>query len=55
MLKYEQCEPFRNELERSRDMFIVEDETARCRGREADTWGSCAGTSTWDRICWGVC
>ena len=21
-------------------MFIVEDETARCRGREADTWGT---------------
>ena len=40
MLKYEQCELFRNELERSRGMFIVEDETARCRGREADTWGT---------------
>lgn len=40
MLKYEQCELFRKELERSKGMFIVEDETARCRGREADTWGA---------------
>ena len=39
-LKYDQCELFRWELERSKGMFIVEDETARCRGREADTWGA---------------
>lgn len=51
MLKYEQCELFRSELERSRDcmgatdnkgrgMFIVEDETSRKKGRDADTWGA---------------
>lgn len=38
-LKYEQCEHFRNELERSRGKFIVEDETCRAKGRDADTWG----------------
>ena len=40
MQKYEQCEAFRNELERSKDKYIVEDETARKRGRNADTWGT---------------
>lgn len=35
-LKYEQCELFRNELQRSSGMFIVEDETAR----KLDTWGA---------------
>ena len=38
-LKYEQCETFRQELERSRGKFIVEDETARKKGRDADSWG----------------
>ncbi len=38
-LKYEQCELFRKELERSKGLFIVEDETSRKRGRDADTWG----------------
>ena len=38
-LKYEQCEHFRKELERSRGMFIVEDETNRQKGKDADTWG----------------
>ena len=40
MRKYEQSEVFRAELERSKGMFIVEDETARMRGRDADTWGA---------------
>ena len=39
-LKYEQSEAFCAELERSKGMFIVEDETARMRGRDADTWGA---------------
>lgn len=39
-LKHEQCGHFRNELDRSRDMFIVEDETNRMKGRDADTWGA---------------
>lgn len=38
--KYEQSEAFRQELARSRGKFIVEDETARKRGRDADTWGA---------------
>lgn len=38
--KYEQSEAFRNELERSRGCYIVEDESARKRGRDADTWGA---------------
>lgn len=38
-LKYEQCELFRKELERSRGMFIVEDETNRAKGKDADSWG----------------
>lgn len=38
-LKYEQCELFRKELERSKGLFIAEDETSRMRGRDADTWG----------------
>lgn len=40
MLKYEQCEHFRNELERSKGKYIVEDETKRSRGKDADTWGA---------------
>ena len=40
MLKYEQCELFRKELERSSGMFIVEDETNRKKGKAADTWGA---------------
>lgn len=38
-LKYEQSEAFRNELERSKGKYIVEDETSRKRGKAADTWG----------------
>ena len=39
--KYEQCEAFRKELERSKGLFIVEDETARNarRHKDADSWG----------------
>lgn len=39
-LKYEQCEHFRKELARSSDLYIVEDETSRAKGRDADTWGT---------------
>ena len=39
-LKYEQSEDFRKELERSKGKFIVEDETSRKRGRDADSWGT---------------
>ena len=39
-LKYEQSEAFRNELERSKGMYIVEDETSRKRGGDADSWGT---------------
>lgn len=38
-LKYEQSEAFRNELERSKGKYIVEDETSRKKGKDADTWG----------------
>ena len=40
--KYEQCEDFRKELERSKreGLYIVEDETSRKRGKSADTWGT---------------
>lgn len=39
--KYEQCEEFRNELERSKGLYIVEDETKRNarRKKDADSWG----------------
>ncbi len=40
ILKYEQSDAFRLELERSQGKFIVEDETARKKGRDADTWGA---------------
>lgn len=39
-LKYEQSEAFRKELERSKGKYIVEDETSRKKGRDADTWGT---------------
>ena len=39
-LKYEQCEAFRKELERSKGKNIVEDETSRKKGKDADTWGT---------------
>ena len=39
-LKYEQSEAFREELERSKGKYIVEDETARKKGKGADTWGA---------------
>lgn len=39
-LKYEQCEAFRKELERSKGKYIVEDETSRKKGKDADTWGT---------------
>lgn len=38
-VKYEQCELFRSELERSKGKFIVEDETTRSKSKDADTWG----------------
>lgn len=38
-LKYEQSETFRTELERSKCKYIVEDETSRKKGKDADTWG----------------
>jgi predicted NAD-dependent protein-ADP-ribosyltransferase YbiA (DUF1768 family) len=39
--KYEQCEAFRKELERSKGLFIVEDETRRNerKKKDADSWG----------------
>ena len=39
--KYEQCKAFRKELERSKGLFIVEDETARNarKHKDADSWG----------------
>ena len=37
--KYEQCKEFRDELERSKGLFIVEDETKHLRGREP-MWGA---------------
>ena len=37
--KYEQCEMFRNELERSKGFYIVEDQTSFPK-RNADTWGA---------------
>lgn len=39
MKKYEQSEDFRNELERSKGLFIVEDETARRKGKGPDAYG----------------
>lgn len=36
--KYEQCEIFRNELERSKGFYIVEDQSTFSKKR-ADTWG----------------
>jgi len=39
-LKYEQSEAFRKELERTKGKYIVEDETSRKKGRDADTWGT---------------
>jgi predicted NAD-dependent protein-ADP-ribosyltransferase YbiA (DUF1768 family) len=40
--KYEQCEAFRKELERSKGLFIVEDETERNKRKhkDADSWGT---------------
>jgi len=38
-VKYEQSEEFRNELERSRGFFIVEDQTS-FRSPAANTWGA---------------
>jgi len=38
--KYEQNEMFRKELERSRGLFILEDETSRKKGKAADSWGA---------------
>lgn len=37
-IKYEQCEFFRQELERSKGLYLVEDETNHLRGREP-LWG----------------
>ena len=38
--KYEQSEEFRNELERSKGLYIVEDETSRQKGKDADAYGT---------------
>ena len=38
VIKYEQSEDFRNELERSKGLYIVEDETGR--KKEADAYGA---------------
>lgn len=40
--KYEQSEEFRSELERSKGLFILEDETNRmkCKHKPADSWGA---------------
>jgi predicted NAD-dependent protein-ADP-ribosyltransferase YbiA (DUF1768 family) len=38
--KYEQSEEFRNELERSKGLYIVEDETSRPKGKDADAYGT---------------
>ncbi|MBQ5510701.1 MAG: hypothetical protein IIT94_06130 [Prevotella sp.] len=40
--KYDQCEAFRKELERSKGLFIVEDETKRNQRekKDADSWGT---------------
>lgn len=37
--KFEQCEDFRNELQRSKGLYIVEDETHHLRGKEP-LWGT---------------
>lgn len=39
-VKYEQCEAFRNELHRTGDLFIIEDETRRMKGKAADSFGA---------------
>lgn len=39
MEKYRQCEEFRHELERSRGLFIVEDQTT-FQKKNPDTWGA---------------
>ena len=39
MEKYRQCEEFRRELERSRGLFIVEDQTTFSK-KNPDTWGA---------------
>ena len=36
--KYEQCKTFRDELERSKGKYIVEDQSSR-KKKSADTWG----------------
>ena len=38
MRKYEQSEAFRNELERSKELYIVEDQT-NFRKKQPDAWG----------------
>jgi predicted NAD-dependent protein-ADP-ribosyltransferase YbiA (DUF1768 family) len=38
--KYEQSEAFRNELEHSKGLYIVEDETSRQKGKDADAYGT---------------
>ena len=41
-VKYDQCEEFRDQLERSKGYFIVEDQSTRKKGKNAtaDTWGA---------------
>lgn len=38
--KYEQSEAFRAELARSKGLYIVEDETSRKKGKDADAYGT---------------
>ena len=42
MTKYEQCAAFRDALERSKGLYIIEDETNRKKGegQSADAWGA---------------
>lgn len=42
MMKYEQCKAFHDELDRSKGLFIVEDETNRNarKKKDADSWGT---------------
>lgn len=39
-VKYAQSEMFRSTLHRTDNLFILEDETARMRGKAADSWGA---------------
>ena len=43
--KYQNSEKFRNELERSKGKFIIENETGRCK-KKPDSWGAILDTAT---------